>query len=55
MADFLDGEHKIQWVVDICLDCPLGERCVFDSPGRVSKSDRKLLEDYYQEKIKEKI
>ncbi len=51
VADFLDGEHKIQWVVDICLECPLGKRCVFDSPGRVSKVDRKALEDYYQEKL----
>ena len=51
VADFMNGEHKLQWVVEICLDCPLGKRCVFDSPGRVTREDRRALLDYYEEKL----
>lgn len=40
-----------QFVIDICLGCPLGEHCVFDSPGKIKKSDRLELERYYQEKL----
>ena len=39
-----------QWEKDICLDCPLSERCVFDYVTKITKKDKERLIAYYEAK-----
>lgn len=49
-VDVSNRGYREQWVINICLDCPLGERCVFDYVTKITKSDKEKLIAYYESK-----